>query len=180
VQFIFALYHASIYIAINWWPIKQGGDAMKFGSFEELVSFAVEKEKEAAAFYDEAARKETFSGASAMLSGFADEERKHQKMLEEILSDKKKLPEYKLEWIPDMKRSDYLIDMEYKKGMHFKDILVIAMKREEKALAFYKDAAKNNRNKAHSKIFMILAQEEAKHKLGLEKLYDDYMAKQGD
>lgn len=153
---------------------------MSFGSFEELVTYAIEKEKEAAAFYEEVAGQETFSGSKEMLAGFANEERKHQKMLEGILSNKGKLSDYKLEWIPDMKRSNYLVEMKYQKGMHYKDILVIAMKREEKALEFYNDAARENKNTDHAKIFKILAQEESKHKLGLEKLYDDYMAGQGD
>lgn len=153
---------------------------MRFGSFEELVSYAIEKEKEAAAFYDEVAGQETFSGSKNMLADFANEERKHQKMLEGILSDKGKLSDYKLTWIPDMKRSNYLVEMNYQKGMHYKDILAIAMKREEKALEFYNDAARENKNNDHARMFRILAQEEAKHKLGLEKLYDDYMAKQGD
>ncbi|MDQ1330630.1 MAG: hypothetical protein QG578_895 [Thermodesulfobacteriota bacterium] len=153
---------------------------MSFGSFEELVNYAIEKEKEAASFYEEVAGQEIFSGSKDMLNDFAKEERKHQKMLEGILSDKGKLSEYKLEWIPDMKRSNYLVEMKYQKGMHYRDILLIAMKREEKALAFYNDAARENNNKDQVKIFRILAQEEAKHKLGLEKLYDDYMAKQGD
>lgn len=153
---------------------------MSFKSFEELVNYAIEKEKEAASFYDEVSGHETFSGSKAMLKDFAAEERKHQKMLESILSDKAKFSEYKLEWIPDMKRSNYLVEMKYQKGMHYRDILIIAMKREEKALAFYNDAARKNMNKEHVGIFKMLAQEEAKHKLGLEKLYDDYMAKQGD
>ena len=153
---------------------------MRFGSFEELVNYAIEKEKEAASFYEEVAVQEIFSGSKDMLKDFAKEERKHQKMLEGILSDKGKLSGYKLEWIPDMKRSNYIVEMKYQKGMHYRDILLIAMKREEKALEFYNDAARENNNKDHVKIFRILAQEEAKHKLGLEKLYDDYMAKQGD
>jgi len=153
---------------------------MSFGSFEELVNYAIEKEKEAAAFYEEVAGQETFSGSKDMLKGFAGEERKHQKMLEGILSDKGKLSDYKLEWVPDMKRSNYIVEMKYQQGMHYRDILAIAMKREEKALEFYNDAARENKNKDHIRMFKLLAQEEAKHKLGLEKLYDDYMAKQGD
>ena len=153
---------------------------MGFGSFEELVNFAIEKEIEAASFYEEVAGKEIFSGSKEMFNEFAREERKHQKMLEGILSDKGKLSEYKFKWIPDMKRSNYLVEMKYQQGLHYRDILLIAMKREEKALEFYNDAAHEDKNKDHVKIFMILAQEEAKHKLGLEKLYDDYMAKQGD
>lgn len=153
---------------------------MGFGSFEEVVTYAIEKEKEAAAFYDEISIQEKYSGAKEMFAGFANEERKHQKMLEGVLSDKGKIAEYKFEWIPDLKRSNYLVDAEYEKGMHYKDILRIAMKREEKALKFYNDVARDNKNEEYSKIFKILAQEEAKHKLGLEKLYDNFMAEQGD
>jgi len=153
---------------------------MSFGSFEEVVAYAIEKEKEAAVFYDEISSREKFSGTKELFAGFADEERKHQKILEGILSNKGKISEYKFEWIPDLKRSNYLVDMEYEKGMHYKDILRIAMKREEKALKFYNDVARDNKNEDHVKIFKILAQEEAKHKLGLEKLYDNYMAEQGD
>ncbi len=147
---------------------------MSFGSFEEVVTYAIEKEKEAAEFYDEICGQEKFSGTKEMFAGFADEERKHQKMLEGILSNKGKISEYKFEWIPDLKRSNYLVDMEYEKGMHYKDILRIAMKREEKALKFYNDVASENKNEEYVKMFKILAQEEAKHKLGLEKLYDNY------
>jgi len=153
---------------------------MSFGSFEDVVKFAIEKEKEAAEFYDEISSQEKFSGAKEMFAGFAIEERKHQKLLEGILSDKGKVSEYKFEWIPDLKRSNYLVDSEYEKGMHYRDILRIAMKREEKALRFYNDVARENKNEEHVKIFRILAQEEAKHKLGLEKLYDNFMAEQGD
>lgn len=153
---------------------------MSFGSFEEVLIYAIEKEKEAAAFYNEISMQEKYSGTKEMFAGFAIEERKHQKMLEDILSDKGKIAEYKFEWIPDLKRSNYLVDAEYEKGMHYKDILRIAMKREEKALEFYNDIARKNKNEEHVKIFKILAQEEAKHKLGLEKLYDSYMAEQGD
>jgi rubrerythrin len=153
---------------------------MSFGSFEDVVKFAIEKEKEAAQFYDEISGKEKLSGAKEMFAGFADEERKHQKMLEGILYNREKVSEYKFEWIPDLKISNYLVDAKYEKGMHYKDILRIAMKREENALKFYNDVARENKNEEHVKIFKILAQEEAKHKLGLEKLYDSYMAEQGD
>ena len=153
---------------------------MSFGSFEEVVKYAIEKEKEAAEFYDEICSQEIFSGAKEMFAGFADEERKHQKMLEGILSDSGKISEYKFEWIPDLKRSNYMVDTEYEKGMHYRDILRIAMKREEKALEFYNDVARKNNNEEYAKLFKFLAQEEAKHKLGLEKLYDNFMAEQGD
>jgi rubrerythrin len=79
-----------------------------------------------------------------------------------------------------MKRSDYMVDIEYEKGMHYTDILRLAMKREEKALKLYNVLQTKTQDEAYLKLFKILAQEEAKHKRVLETLYDDYMADQGD
>ena len=153
---------------------------MSFESFEEIIQFAIEKEKEAAAFYEEASSHEPYAGGKEIFKGFAQEERKHQALLEDFLKGEKKVSDYRLEWIPDMKRSDYMVDMKYEKGMHYSDALRLAMKREEKSLELYNDLRKKTDNKDIIKLFQMLAQEEAKHKLALETLYDDYMAKQGD
>jgi len=90
------------------------------------------------------------------------------------------LEEYKFKWIPDMKRSDYMIDLQYQDGMSYTDILRLAMKREEQALKMYNELQKKTDNAEHIKVLKVLCQEEAKHKLFLETLYDDYMAEQGD
>ena len=153
---------------------------MDFNSTEEILNYAIEREKEAAAFYEEISSKEAFSGTKKTFEGFAKEERKHQAMLEDFSINKEKIAEYKLEWITDIKRSDYLVDIEYEPGMHYTDILRLAMKKEEKALKLYNDLAQKTDNQDVIKLFQILSQEEAKHKGFLEGLYDDYMAEQGD
>ena len=91
-----------------------------------------------------------------------------------------KLADYKLEWITDMKRSNYVVEMKFEKGMGYNEILMIAAKREEKALALYNELENKVEDEKGKKLFKVLAQEEAKHKLSLETLYDDYMAKMGD
>jgi len=57
---------------------------------------------------------------------------------------------------------------------------MLAMQREEKALALYNKLELEVEDAASKKLFQVLAQEEAKHKLFLETKYDDYMAKMGD
>lgn len=153
---------------------------MSFESFEEIINFAIEKEKEAVAFYEDASGQEPYSGARKTFEEFAEQERKHQAMLEGFLSGETKVPDYQLKWVPDMKRSNYMVDLTYEKGMPYSDILRLAMKREEKALELYNDLAGKTEKEDLIKIFQILSQEEAKHKLTLETLYDDYMAKMGD
>lgn len=153
---------------------------MKFKSFEEIIAFAIEKEKEAVAFYEEAGEQESYSGAKKTFQEFAQEERKHQAMFEGFLRGDTKLPDYDLKWVPDMKRSDYMVDITYEKGMPYSDILRLAMKREEASLRMYNELSKQTDKKDLIKVFQMLSQEEAKHKLILETLYDDYMAEMGD
>ena len=151
---------------------------MNFESFEEIMSYAIEKEKEAAAFYEEASKHEKYSGAKETFGAFAKEEKKHQAMLENFT--KENVDHYRIEKIPDLKRTDYLVDMEYEPGMSYTDILRLATKREEKAFKFYTAFSEGASTEAHKKLFQILAQEEAKHKLKLETLLDDYLAEMGD
>ena len=151
---------------------------MQFESFEAIMSYAIEKEKEAAAFYEEASKQEKFSGAKEAFQSFAKEEKKHQDMLENFSQEN--IEYYKIEKIPDLKRSDYLVDLEYEPGMGYSDILRLAMKREEKAVKFYTDYSEKAEKPEHKKLFQILTQEESKHKLKLETLLDDYLAEMGD
>jgi rubrerythrin len=73
-----------------------------------------------------------------------------------------------------------MVDLKYKKGMTYAELLRLAMKREEKALQLYNDLASKSEKSELVKVFKMLSQEEAKHKLKLETIYDDYMAKMGD
>ena len=153
---------------------------MSFTSFEEIVQFAMGKEKEAVEFYSGLAKNAIFSGAKETLEGFAREEQKHYDMLENLGKAEQALSSYKFEWIPDIKRSNYLVDVDDPKDMDYADLLRLAMKREEKALSLYNELLEKADKEELKNIFKMLCQEEAKHKLALETMYDDYMAEQGD
>jgi rubrerythrin len=153
---------------------------MSFQSFEEIIHFAIEKEKEAVAFYENASRQEPYSGGRKIFEEFADEEKKHKAMLEGFLKGEKNLADYQFKWIPDMKRSNYMVDLTYEPGMPYAEALRLAMKREEHALKLYNDLQEKADDPDVVNLFKMLSQEEAKHKMALETLYDDYMAKMGD
>ena len=153
---------------------------MNFNSFEEILDFAIEREKQAVVFYQKLVDRETFPGSKQMLAEFVEEEKKHQLMLEDFKKGQRSIVEYKYKWIPDIKRSDYIVDMKYEPGMDFTEILRLAMKREEKALRLYNVLATKTDDADCIKLFKLLAQEEAKHKQSFETLYDDHMAELGD
>ena len=57
---------------------------MDFKTFEEIMEYAINKEKEAERFYQEASEKESFSGTRDLFREFALEEKGHVKMLENL------------------------------------------------------------------------------------------------
>jgi rubrerythrin len=153
---------------------------MNFKSVDEIIAYAIEKEQEAVDFYTEISKNESLQGVKKTFVDFANEEKKHIKMLENMGSDREKIAGYNFKWIPDMKRSNYMVDITYEKGMHYTEILRLAMKREEKSLKLYNELAAKADKSEFVDLFKILSQEEAKHKNILETIYDDFMAEQGD
>ncbi len=155
---------------------------MEFKTPNDILDYAIGKEKEAKQFYLDISEEETLSGNRQVFQDFAQEEDKHVVMLEKlkagVIADG--IDNYEFKWIKDIKRGDLLLDIEYEKGMHYRDILMLAIKREEKALKLYNDLQVRVEDPDHANIFKILCQEEAKHKLALETMYDDHMADMGD
>ncbi len=153
---------------------------MNFKSIDEILDFAIEKEKEAVAFYNDLSRKESVSALAKTFKELAQEEAKHVKLLTTISKNKGAISSYEFKKVPDLKVSDYLVEMEYTEGMLMQDILVLAMKREEMAVKLYTNLAMGAVDQESAKLFKLLAQEEAKHKLTFERLYDDDLAGQGN
>ncbi|MDJ0720011.1 MAG: ferritin family protein [Desulfobacterales bacterium] len=155
---------------------------MEFKTPNDILDYAIGKEKEAKQFYLDISEEETLSGNRQVFRDFAKEEDKHVVLLEKLKAGviAEGIDNYEFKWIKDIKRSDLLLDIEYEKGMHYRDILMLAIKREEKALKLYNDLQVRIEDPDHVKIFKMLCQEEAKHKLALETMYDDHMAEMGD
>lgn len=151
-----------------------------FNSVEEVVTFAIDKESEAAQFYRAAADQEKIQTNKNVLEDYAREEEKHERMLREFADNGEAVAHYRFRRINDLKRSDYMVEMNFVPGMTYFQVMRIAMKREEKAYKLYQDLSENAENEKLKHIFKVLAQEELKHKNGLETIYDDHLARTGD
>ena len=57
---------------------------MSLNTFSEIIQFAIDKEKNAQAFYRSAAGLSQYPGISLVFAELADEEQKHEKLLEGI------------------------------------------------------------------------------------------------
>ncbi len=140
-------------------------------TFEEVIREAIRKEADAAAFYRMAGER-VESGINKTFREMAEEEEKHRRLLEEL--DWEKVDQYELEDIPDLKISEFLEDLPFDKNMTYQDAIRMAIKNEEKSHNLYRASAMRFAdNPQVKKLFEMLAQEEAKHKLKLEQIYDD-------
>ncbi len=155
---------------------------MEFKNLTDIIDFAITQEIEAADFYRAVGEKETQEEKKHLFLQFAGEEEKHRRLLESLKSGStgSVLDDYPFIWITDIKRSNYVADLVYTPGMPYRDILMLAAKREEKSLSLYNELLAKAEDEAACKVFRMLCQEEAKHKLALDTTLDAYMAEMGD
>jgi len=75
--------------------------------------------------------------------------------------------------VNDLKLNDSFVEPGIQEDLTFQDILVIAMKNEEKVKNLYTELANQVDDVAIKNLFLKLATEESKHKLQLETMYDE-------
>ena len=143
--------------------------------FKEIIQFAIGRETESINFYNQANKMVKHSGTKELFLDFVKQEEGHKQKLEGVLAGKVEVA--KIEKVPNLKISDYLVDGELRPDISYADILRIAMKREERSVKLYTDLTEQNLDKDLGNLFTFLVQEESKHKYYLEKLYDDEVLK---
>lgn len=149
---------------------KPMGTIDHFKSTGEILDFAIAREQEAHDFYRYWADKLTYVNIKRVLEEFARDEIKHKKLLVAVRKGKKLKPSSKQ--IEDMKIAEYLVDMTPSPDMDYQKALIIAMKREKMSFKLYTDLTAIADDENLRTTFETLAQEEAKHKLRIETLYE--------
>lgn len=145
---------------------------MNIQDFNQTIDFAIEREQEAVRFYHDLQDKARFSAQKTMLKELQSMEEGHIKVLEGIR--KKGMDEVQNpKSVPDLMISDYMVEVEPSDNMSYQDIILIAMKREEKSYKLYMDLASRFPGTDLENLLKRIASEEADHKLRFEKLYDE-------
>jgi rubrerythrin len=146
---------------------------VKFDSIEEILDFAIEKEQDAADFYNDLASRMDREYMKQIFAQFAKEELGHKRKLLGVKEGKFMLSSEKK--VLDLKIGDRLSDIELDSKLDFQQALILAMKAEKAAYRLYNDLAGATDDDKMKETFAALAQEEAKHKLRFEIEYDDYV-----
>ncbi|MCB2186745.1 MAG: ferritin family protein [Deltaproteobacteria bacterium] len=141
-----------------------------FGSVDEILDFAIDKEDEATQFYISMANRVEKPWMKQVFKDFAAQEIRHKTKLQQVKEGGELKPsEVK---VTDLKIADYLVPAEIKPQMDYQDALTVAMKREKAAFRLYTDLGTRAKDPRIKEAFEALAQEEAKHKLYLELEYE--------
>ena len=146
---------------------------MEGTTFQEFMAFAIEKEVEAAEWYEEIKEMTENPHTKKMLDSMIAEERRHKEILERVTEER--VEGASIKTIPDLKISDYIVEAQLGTDAGYQDVLIAGMKREERSVKLYTEMAQKSGNSQLQKLFQVLAQEEAKHKLAFEKEYDEYV-----
>ena len=148
-----------------------------FKTINNIISLALEKEREAVQFYTQASAMVANPGTKVMLKELAVEEGKHVAMLVDIKAGKaietvgaKPLP-------TAMDLGKYLVSETISDISTPQDIMIIAIKREDSAIAFYSGQIPVVSGTDLQPIFEHLLAWEREHKERLEAEYDRVVLK---
>jgi len=143
---------------------------MKKQTFEGIVKFAIEREEDAIKAYGSMIEIAETPGLKELLAELQNEERNHKKLLQGLTEEKTE--SLKVEDVIDLKISDYLVEEPPSAEMNFQDLLILAAKKEQKAVDLYSSLAEKAKEEEIKKLFEFLVMQEKSHKLKLEKEYE--------
>ncbi len=145
---------------------------MKLDSVDQILDFAIAKEQEAWRFYTDLAAKMSQQPVKQIFEEFAWEELQHKSKLIDI--QQRKLMKPIQQRVLDLGIGDHLVDIVVAEDMTYQQALIVAMKAEKAAFRMYTDLAAAADEGDLKESLLMLAQEEARHKLRFEIEYDDH------
>jgi desulfoferrodoxin-like iron-binding protein len=143
----------------------------EFKTPDDVLDFAIVKEQEAHDFYLYWSQKIDVKWIQEVFKVFANEEMKHKELL--LKAKQGEMLKKSSTSVTDLKIVDYLVDISPTPDMDYQHALIVAMKREKASFKLYSDLVRMTSDMGVAETLQALAQEEARHKLKLETLYDE-------
>lgn len=143
----------------------------KVDSNQQALEFAIAKEVEAYHFYLALADRVEDPKMRKVFEGLADEEVEHKAKLElEVMKLGRTVA---TEQTPGRSSDEYILaDRALLLDMDYRDMLLLAMEKEDAAFRIYVTLAGSVSDEESREMLLALAQEEVKHKLRFEAEYD--------
>ena len=147
---------------------------VEFDSIDEILEFAIAREEDSNQFYLALAAGTANLQMRAVFESLAQEELEHKAKLElEIIKRGKVVVPYGK--LAEFNESDEIDIAESLEDMNYKDMLILAIQKEEASFRFYVDLVARVSDEASRDMLLTLAEEEVKHKFRFEIEYDNVL-----
>jgi rubrerythrin len=146
---------------------------MKDRDVKAILETAIQKEREAQAFYTNLYNLVEDAIAKDALLFLVGEEKKHEEFLRNYLKGAFGANALRLDKVIDYEIAQYLDTPDIKKGMEAKDVYLVAAHRELNAYNFYKNLAEVHADGEVKELLLKMANEELRHKEKVEYLYSN-------
>jgi rubrerythrin len=150
---------------------------LNFESIEAAIAFAIDKEQEAYDFYTDWSKKLEHEAIRQVFREFAVEELRHRDLLTDVREGKRELKTDRE--VQDLKITDYFTEVKPSENLTYQDALQLAIQRERGSIELYGNLAGSSGESELKKLFSSLVDEETKHKMRLETIYDDAFLQEG-
>ena len=155
----------------------KGQVMIEFGSMEEILAFAVNKEEAAYLFYTDMARMMEDELVSGLFEEFAAEELSHREQLQLEIMKMGKVVNTDDDW-SDRTRAEYALEGELPENLSCGDALKLAIEKENAAFKLYIDLLRLTEDKEAIDMFAALAEDEVRHKIKFEWAYEKHTRQQ--
>jgi rubrerythrin len=142
----------------------------RFGTFAEVVAFAIKREIDAAEGYARMAEVARTPGLRELCLFLKGQEESHRRLLEGLTDAAIKRLEPA--FVPDLGLVDLLAEEKPAADMTIQELLIFAARKEKQAAELYESLARTAGVPDQQQLFRFLAGQEREHKLLLEAEYE--------
>ena len=142
----------------------------RFGTFAEVVAFAIGREIDAAEGYARMAEMARTPGLRELCLFLKGQEESHRRLLEGLTDAAIKRLEPA--FVPDLGLVDLLAEEKPAADMTIQELLIFAARKEKQAAELYESLARTAGLPGQQQLFRFLAGQEREHKLLLEAEYE--------
>jgi rubrerythrin len=144
---------------------------MDKSSYHRILDAAINGEIEANQFYRQVADRVQDSYLQQLFANLAEEEFKHQQILEAFRNDDRRIIHFAR--VTDFHLAETMDDQPLSMEMKPADAIALAMKKEESAMKHYTALADASDDEGQKQVFVELAAMEQGHKVKLENAFVD-------
>jgi rubrerythrin len=153
-------------------------DQTRLENIEEIIDFAIKREREAQAAYLSYAGQTGRRAFSELLLSMAEMEKEHERKLVELKEGRRGLASFTPPKGEDLGLSEMLVEVPFSENMDYGDFLILVIRKEREAEQLYRKLGGMTSSADLRNMFALLADEERKHRDWAQERYDQDILKE--